>query len=86
MSADPVKPLYTLAEVASLLGVSREVVRRWVERGDLEAEWIGGRRYVPLSSLKARGRVWDSVLMSAAIQGGARRGAAGRGGPGQNDT
>ena len=57
--------LYTVTEVADLLGWSRHKVRRLVDRGVLPHVTFeeGGTRYVPISALRARGMVWDSVLM-----------------------
>ena len=75
MSAEiPIKPLYTLKEAARLLGVTHDVMRRWVEAGHLECEWFNGRRYVSLASLKARPRLWDSItLCQLARANGSRR-------------
>lgn len=63
------KALYTIAEVAALLGVSRHVVRHWVEAGYLEVERIGRKRYVPLAAIRARARVWDSAVLIEAMRG-----------------
>ncbi len=36
--------VYTTAEVADMLGVSRWLVRKWVKAGELEAALIGGSK------------------------------------------
>ncbi len=72
--------IYTVTQVADLLGVSRHVVRRWVERGVLPTITFepGGKHWIPLAALRVRGLVWDSVLMrqqiaeSSTVRGKAR--------------
>lgn len=41
MTIDPAKPTYTMEEVAELLGVHKETVRREVRRGVLKAAKVG---------------------------------------------
>lgn len=69
-----VKALYSLTEVARMLGVTRDVVRRWVEQGDLPSVTMrkGGKRWVPLSALRARAQVWESAVMAERLNSNRR--------------
>lgn len=60
------RALYTIDQVAELLGVSRHTVARWVKRGVLPTVTVDDnarQRFIPLSALRARAVVWDSVLL-----------------------
>lgn len=65
-----IKALYTIAEVAELLGVKRDTVRRYIERGELYTINLGGKRRVPLTSLQSLPDVWASILLSRSLQKG----------------
>jgi len=58
----------TPADVSALVGVSRHVVRRWMDAGVLTTEDFGGKRMIPLSALKAKAAVWDSILLLLSIR------------------
>jgi excisionase family DNA binding protein len=48
------KRYYTPAEVAERVGVSRQTVIKWIERGELEAELTpGGHHRIPASVFQA---------------------------------
>ncbi len=59
-----IKPLYSLSEVALLLGMSKAAVRRLVDSGELRAERMGHKLWIPIASLRARASVWDAILLS----------------------
>lgn len=44
--------LYTLEEVAELLGVQAQTVSKYASQGRLKSRLIGGRRYVSEENLK----------------------------------
>jgi excisionase family DNA binding protein len=45
------KPWYTPAEVAERVGVSRQTVVKWIDRGELDAELTpGGHHRIPASA------------------------------------
>ncbi len=51
------KKYYTPAEVAKRVGVSRQTIVKWIERGELEAETTpGGHHRIPASVFQTRGR------------------------------
>ena len=50
-SADNLPNLYSVADIATLFGVSKSTVSRWFKRGLLPCVRIGGRRYVEYSDL-----------------------------------
>lgn len=51
------KKYYTPAEVAKRVGVSRQTVVKWIERGELEAELTpGGHHRIPASVFHREGR------------------------------
>jgi excisionase family DNA binding protein len=51
------KKYYTPAEVAKRVGVSRQTVVKWIERGELEAETTpGGHHRIPASVFHREGR------------------------------
>jgi excisionase family DNA binding protein len=51
------KKYYTPAEVARRVGVSRQTVVKWIERGELEAELTpGGHHRIPASVFHREGR------------------------------
>ena len=56
MSLPPLKPSYTVAEAALVLGVCERTVRRWLARGWLLAVYRGGQRRVSAGSTWARRR------------------------------
>lgn len=64
-----VKPLYSLAEVARLLGCSRQTVSTWAKMGALTVVQLGGRPRVPLAALQAHGMVWASIQLAAKVNG-----------------
>ena len=52
------KRWYTPAEVAERVGVSRQTVVKWIERGELDAELTpGGHHRIPASAFTTRQRV-----------------------------
>lgn len=51
------KKYYTPAEVARRVGVSRQTIVKWIERGELEAEMTpGGHHRIPASVFYREGR------------------------------
>jgi excisionase family DNA binding protein len=51
------KKYYTPAEVAKRVGVSRQTIVKWIERGELEAEMTpGGHHRIPASVFYREGR------------------------------
>jgi excisionase family DNA binding protein len=51
------KRWYTPAEVAERVGVSRQTVVKWIERGELDAELTpGGHHRIPASAFTTRSR------------------------------
>ncbi len=57
------KKYYTPAEVAKRVGVSRQTIVKWIERGELEAEMTpGGHHRIPASVFHREGR-GESVQM-----------------------
>lgn len=51
------KKYYTPAEVAKRVGVSRQTIVKWIERGELEAELTpGGHHRIPASVFHREGR------------------------------
>src|SRR3712207_5692877 len=51
------KKYYTPAEVAKRVGVSRQTIVKWIERGELEAELTpGGHHRIPASVFQREGR------------------------------
>jgi excisionase family DNA binding protein len=62
------KRYYTPSEVADRVGVSRQTVIKWIERGELEAELTpGGHHRIPASVFQAgrRSERADIKLVSA---------------------
>ena len=45
--------LYSLQEVADLLGVTRETITKYISRGRLTTTLIGGRKYLSEENLKS---------------------------------
>lgn len=74
------KALYTLAEVARLLGRPLRTVQRWAKRGRLATVQMAGSVFVPLAALQTQGLIWDSIKLSARLSqrlaGGASSGNA----------
>lgn len=64
-----IKPLYTIAEVARMLQVSRSTVERMVDNGDLDVSRLGKKRFVTLSGLQAQAAVWESIMMAQSYRG-----------------
>lgn len=57
------KKYYTPAEVAKRVGVSRQTIVKWIERGELEAELTpGGHHRIPASVFHREGR-GESIQM-----------------------
>ena len=57
------KKYYTPAEVAKRVGVSRQTIVKWIERGELEAEMTpGGHHRIPASVFHREGR-GESIQM-----------------------
>lgn len=51
------KRYYTPSEIAERVGVSRQTVIKWIERGELEAELTpGGHHRIPASVFQSGGR------------------------------
>ena len=54
------KRWYTPAEVAERVGVSRQTVVKWIERGELDAQLTpGGHHRIPASAFTSRRAVGD---------------------------
>ena len=54
------KRWYTPAEVAHRVGVSRQTVVKWIERGELDAELTpGGHHRIPASAFTSRRAAGD---------------------------
>jgi excisionase family DNA binding protein len=54
------KRWYTPAEVAQRVGVSRQTVVKWIERGELDAELTpGGHHRIPTSAFTSRRAAGD---------------------------
>jgi excisionase family DNA binding protein len=48
------KPFFTPSEVAERVGVSRQTVIKWIERGELDAELTpGGHHRIPASAFQS---------------------------------
>lgn len=62
-----IKPLYTLSEVAAMLGRSVKTIKRWRRKGLLVTVDFGGRPMVAIATLKAQAAVWDSLLLAAKL-------------------
>lgn len=67
-----IKAMYSIAEVAAMLGVSDDKVRYMVEQGHLDSERIGSRLFIPLSGLQARPQVWESIVLRTAYEDGGK--------------
>ena len=39
--------VYTLAEVANLLGLNRAIVRRWIKTGEFNIQCVGSVVFIP---------------------------------------
>ncbi len=61
-----IKALYSIREVADMLGMSLEKVRNMIDEGHLDTEKIGGWHYIPLATLQARPAVWESIMLRSA--------------------
>ncbi len=60
------KKFYTPAEVAKKVGVSRQTVVKWIERGELDAETTpGGHHRIPASVFHREGRGESVQLIPA---------------------
>lgn len=64
-----VKALYTLAEVARMIGRPRQTVSDWAKRGELTVTMFAGRQYVPLAAIQAHGLVWQSIQLADQVNG-----------------
>lgn len=62
-----VKPLYTVAETAALLGKSKQTVYRAIEAGDLSTEKLAGVVHVTLASLQRRPALWQSIRLAYSL-------------------
>lgn len=62
-----VKALYTIREVADMLGIGVRKVRRMVRLKQLDAEKIGESYFIPLSTLQARAALWESIELRQAF-------------------
>jgi excisionase family DNA binding protein len=64
------KKYYTPAEVARRVGVSRQTIVKWIERGELEAELTpGGHHRIPASVFHREGR-GEAVQLIPVDEGG----------------
>jgi excisionase family DNA binding protein len=52
-NADATTDLLSLTQAARVIGVSRDIIRSWIVRGDLPALRIGHRRYIAPTDLGA---------------------------------
>lgn len=63
------KKFYTPAEVARRVGVSRQTIVKWIERGELEAELTpGGHHRIPASVFHREGRGEAVQLIPADVE------------------
>lgn len=60
-----IKPLYSAAEVARMLHLSKMTVRRWMKRGKIPTVDVGPRKMVPISALRVPAELWESIQMAA---------------------
>ncbi len=66
----PLRPLYTISELARATGVSRKCLRDMLAERKVELFVAGGRCWVPLSEIVAKLRpVWESVQANGDLQG-----------------
>ena len=66
----PVRPLYTISELARATRVSRDRMRRLLLDRGIEFLYVGGRPCVPLSEIVAKLKpLWDSVLAAQEVSG-----------------
>ena len=66
--------MYSMTEVAEMLGRPKSTVRKWMSKGALATVEIDGLKYVPIAALKAHGLVWESIQLADRLN--ARRAAA----------
>jgi hypothetical protein len=65
----PLRPLYTISELARATGVSRACLRDMLQERGVELFVAGRRRWVPLSEIVAKLKpVWDSVQANGDLQ------------------
>ena len=58
----PLRPLYTISELARATGVERRRLRRMLDERGVEIFYVSGRPCVPLSELLAKLKpLWDSM-------------------------
>jgi hypothetical protein len=58
----PLRPLYTISELARATRIERRQLRRMLAERGVELFYIGARPYVPLSELIAKLKPWwDSI-------------------------
>jgi uncharacterized membrane protein YgcG len=80
----PVRPLYSIAELARATRIGRGRLRRMLDERGVELFFVRGRPCVPLSEIVAKLKpLWDSVQASEALRGeGGEGGEGGDGGEG----
>jgi hypothetical protein len=73
----PLRPLYSVSELARATGVSRKYLRRVLDERGVQLFVMGGRPWVPLSEIVAKLKpLWDSVQASGGVQDEADEGDA----------
>jgi hypothetical protein len=66
----PLRPLYSLAELARAMRVDRGRLRRMLDERGVELFYVCGRPCVPLSEIVAKLKpLWDSVRAAGAVPG-----------------
>jgi hypothetical protein len=66
----PLRPLYSIAELARATRIGRGRLRRMLDERGIELFFVRGRPCVPLSEIVAKLKpLWDSVQALEALQG-----------------
>jgi excisionase family DNA binding protein len=68
MGAFAIKAHYTVREVAEILGVHNHTVYRYIKKGKLDAERLGRRYIIPLSSLYMTASLIDSMQLMGSLE------------------
>ena len=65
----PLRPLYSIAELARATRVDRKRLRRMLDERGVELFFVGGRPCVPLSEIVAKLKpLWDSAQAIEALR------------------
>jgi len=57
------RPLYSVSQVAKMIGVTPAAIRRMIRCGHLESVRIGKKFYVTLAGLQASITLWESIKL-----------------------